>query len=126
MHYEMIDALADLSNNEFLKYTLSTAVGFVGAFGVQWLRDRRTNDRIRDSARQGLAEELANNLEVLDLYEATFRRGLAEGATGYVRWPAEQLTTAMLHRCLDPLIGALLSPGERSKVPTVYYNLIHL
>jgi hypothetical protein len=127
MACEICDAFIDLTDNEFLKYTLSTVVGFAGAYGVQWLRDQRSDARIRASVRESLAEELASNLEVLDSYETTFRQGLAEvSTTGLLRWPSAQLKTAMLEQCLDPVNGSLLSQGERFKIPAVYYNLMYL
>src|SRR3954463_436666 len=120
-------AIVGLSDSEFLKYTLSTSIGFMGAYGAQWLRDWRFDNRVRSSVREGLAEEIANNLIVLDAYHRSFRQGLDESTTaGVYRWPTGHVEMAILRECLSPEVGSLLTPGEQSKVAVVYNHLSRL
>src|SRR3954451_19315154 len=120
----LCDAIGDLFENEFLRYMLSTAIGFAGAYGAQWFRDWRHDNRVRASVRESLAEEIATNLEELDSFKETFQRGQQRQAEGVplITWPGGRLNTAMLARCLDPALGSLLTPGEESKIAVVYYQ----
>ena len=98
-------------------------IGIIGGYGVQWLRDKRHDDRVRTVSREALAEEITSILRMLDDFETTFIRGLAETGRTW-RWPSGRLSNTMLGQCLNPAIGSLLSPGEQAKVAITYYQIM--
>ena len=122
---EAVGATKRLLDIEFVRYVLTTAIGFALAIWGQSIFSARQDARVRQTVRDSLAMEIVANLEVLDSYEASFRTGIAEGGT-YFRWPTGRLTRSMLAECLDPSVGRLLSRGEQRKVSLTYNQIGHL
>lgn len=106
----MRDVLCELWTNQSVRYLAASAFGFILAVVAQQVSTHFHNQALRRSVREGLAQELATNLFVLDEYLDTLRKNVVPGQ--YV-WPLGTLESAILARCLDPSVNAVLTEIER-------------
>jgi hypothetical protein len=113
----MLDWLYNVWTNQSVRYVAATAVGFVLAILAQQISTHFEHSRLRTTVREGLARELADNLSVLDDYLDTLRSNLQQCQQ---TWPLATLQTAILERCLDPSVNAVLTEIEQVQSAIAY------
>lgn len=115
----MLQFFPDIWSLESVRYVAATAFGFILAVLAQRIGVYLDDSKLRRAVREGLTQELAYNLSVLDQYLETLRNNVLETQRA---WPLATLETGILEHCHDPAVAAVLTEIERVQSSIAYHQ----